>query len=470
MNLPEANQEFEALLDYLKHHQGYDLTGYKRLTLMRRFSHRMQQIQIDSYQDYLQYLQTHSEELVTLLDTITINVTAFFRDRDAWNYLADQIIPQIINSKQPHEQIRVWSAGCAFGQEVYTLAIILAEALGIEQYLQRVQLFATDVDEEALQRSRQASYSDLEVAAIPTNLLEKYFKQTEQGYVFNAKLRRTIIFARHNLAFDAPMSRIDLLTCRNTLMYFNTEMQASILVRFHFALKPNGFLFLGKAETIVTHRQIFIPVNLKHRVFALGQNLSLDELLQITPQTRKKKAVNPLAVQIRIWQAAFEISPFAQLVVDLNGCLVMANDQANVLFGLSLSDRSRSLQDLDLGRLIGSPTYINQLFGVSVAALLEHRRPVSLKHVEWETSKHKIYLDIHITPISDPSGSLLGANLTFTDVTCNKQLEDELERSSSELARLSEALEETKAALETTQVELECSQRELETVRQENNC
>ncbi|MEW6497784.1 MAG: CheR family methyltransferase [Cyanobacteriota bacterium] len=404
MNTPEVDQEFEALLDYLKCRRGCDLTGYKRSTLMRRFQHRMQEVGIENYGDYLHYLQRYDQEWVTLFNTITINVTAFFRDRDAWDYLANQIIPQIINSKQPHEQIRVWSAGCASGQELYTLAILLAQALGIKQYLQRVQIFATDIDEDALNRSRRATYSDLEVAAIPPNLLEKYFEQTEQGYVFNAELLRRIIFGRHNLAKDAPMSKIDLLTCRNTLMYFNTEMQASILVRFHFALKPNGFLFLGNAETIVTHRQIFTPVNFKHRVFAKGLKLSLDDHLQIIPQTRKKKAVDPLATQIHIWQAAFDMSPFAQLVVDLNACLVMANAQANALFGLTNSDLGRSFQDLALGRLISSHTDIHQLF--------DKRCPVSLKYVEWATSQDTTYLDIHITPISAPSGSLLGASLT----------------------------------------------------------
>jgi two-component system CheB/CheR fusion protein len=274
MNLPQGDREFEALLDYLKHNRGCDLTGYKRSTLVRRFRHRMQSINVSSYQDYLQYLQSHSEEWMALLDTILINFTYFFRDRDAWGYLANEIIPKIIASKQPDEPIRIWSAGCASGQEVYSLLILFAEALGIESCLQRVQFYATDVDEAALKQARLAAYCSNQVTELPPNLLEKYFKQTDQGYVFHPQLRRIIIFARHNLAEDAPMSKIDLLTCRNALMYFNPETQATILARFHFALKNTGFLFLGKAETLTSHRrQIFTPVNLKHRVYAKGLNL-----------------------------------------------------------------------------------------------------------------------------------------------------------------------------------------------------
>ena len=219
MNQPEANPEFEALLDYLKHSRGCDLTGYKRSTLMRRFRQRMQNINIDSYQSYLQYLQHHPQEYLDLLNDVLINVTSFFRDRDAWDYLAALVLPKILASKQPYEPIRVWSAGCAAGQEIYSLLILLAEALGIESCLERVQCFATDADQAALQQTRKATYSDLEIASIPPHLLEKYFEQTEQGYVFHPTLHSTIIFGHHDLAQDAPMSKIDLLACRNVLMY-----------------------------------------------------------------------------------------------------------------------------------------------------------------------------------------------------------------------------------------------------------
>lgn len=277
----EANPEFEALLDYLKHSRGCDLTGYKRSTLMRRFQHRMQSININSYQSYRQYLQNDPSEWLALLDDVLINVTSFFRDRDAWVSLANEIIPQIIASKQPDEPIRVWSAACASGQEVYSLVILFAEALGIESCLERVKFFATDVDEAALLQARQGIYQPREVIEIPPSVLEKYFEQTEQGYVFHPQLRRTIVFGRHNLACDAPMSKIDLLVCRNALMYFNAETQAKILIRFHFSLNNRGFLFLGKAETSIAKRKIFTPVHLKHRIFAKGLKLGVEEHLQI---------------------------------------------------------------------------------------------------------------------------------------------------------------------------------------------
>ncbi len=282
----EANQDFEALLNYLKHNQKCDLTGYKRSTLMRRFQHRMQNINnIDSYSSYLEYFQTHPEEYIALLDDVLINVTDFFRDLDAWEYLATEIVPKIITGKQPNEPIRAWSAGCSTGQEVYSLLILLAEALGVESCLQRVRCFATDADKAALRQARQGTYSELEVNSIPAPLREKYFEQTEKGYVFHSALRQRVVFAHHNLLQDAPMSKQDLLLCRNVMIYFNLKAQASILARFHFALKDTGFLFLGKAESVIDRRQIFTPISLKHRIYVKGSKLELKDYLLINPRS-----------------------------------------------------------------------------------------------------------------------------------------------------------------------------------------
>lgn len=271
---PEINPEFEALLNYLKHNRGRDLTGYKRSTLIRRFEYRMQSIGIDSYQNYLQYLQYHAEEHLALLHDILINFTGFFRDPDAWVYLATEIIPKIIANKYSNEPIRVWSAGCSTGQEIYSFLILMSESLGIDFCLQRIQCYATDVDEDALQQAKKAIYSDLEVIGVPSKLLKKYFQRIEQGYVFYPDLHGLIHFDRHDLMQDAPISGIDLLICRNVLMYFTTEAQASILAHFHLALKNTGFLFLGEVEMLVQHRQFFTPINSKQRFYTKKLNLT----------------------------------------------------------------------------------------------------------------------------------------------------------------------------------------------------
>ncbi|GAA6616406.1 CheR family methyltransferase [Scytonema sp. NUACC26] len=434
MTASDVNPDFETLLDYLKQNCGCDLTVNKRGSLMRRVQHRMQQLNIENYKDYLQYLIEHPSEYTPLVDTIFINYSSFFRDRDAWDYLAKNIIPQIITNKQPHERIRVWSAGCASGQEVYTLVMLLVEALGKEQYLQRVRIFATDVDENTIAQARRGSYTHQEVAGIPSEALSKYFTQIQQHYVFCPKLRRTILFGCHDVAKDAPMSKIDLLVCRNVLIYFQRETQTNIFVRFHFALTDKGFLFLGNSESVTNNRQIFIPVSLKHCIFVKGQKLTWKEHLLLRPQTHKLKAVNPLTTQIRVWQAAFQASPFPQLAVDRKGCLLVANEQASALFGLKNVNSGKRLQDLEVGRLVHSIAFIRHLD--------RERQPFHIKKREWVSDRGTIYLDIHFTPILEPSGKLLGVNLTFLDVTESLSLANDVERLNSNLAKVTLKLQE----------------------------
>jgi two-component system, chemotaxis family, CheB/CheR fusion protein len=418
MNFSQEERGFEALLDYLKHKQGFDLRGYKRATLERRFRHRMMLVNVLSYQDYLSYLQSHCEEWKALLDTVFINVTSFFRDRDTWDYLADEIVAKILASKKPDESIRVWSAGCAAGQEIYSLWILFAQALGIESCLERVQFFATDIDEMALQQSRFATYNATEVRDIPRDLLEQYFEKIQNGYVFVRQLRRNIVFGLHNLTQNAPMSKIDLLMCRNVLMYFNSETQAAILVRFHFSLKDNGFLFLGKTETLSTHRPIFMPLNLKHKVYTKGLNLELSDRLLITPKSSYKQAMDLTTNSTLIWQIAYETSPLAQLAVNFEGRLILANEQANLLFGLTPHDCNRFIEELEPGKLIAS----------SASMKFYHaRRQVTLKRVKWISTEGISYFDVAISPIFSPKKLLLGVNLTFIDVSDRQKLNAEKE-------------------------------------------
>lgn len=264
---PAMDYAFEALLHYLRQSHNFDFTAYKRSSLMRRVQHRMQTINITSYSNYYEYIKANPLEFTPLFNIIEINVTSFFRDINAWNYVADSIIPRIIAVKAANEQIKVWNAGCASGEETYTLAILLAEVLGVEQFCARVKIYSTDIDEEALSQARLGSYCSSKIAGIPPTLLEKYFEQADNHYIFRQDLRRSFIFARHNIIEDAPMSKIDLLVCRNTLIYFNIESQTRALARFHFGLKNNGFLFLGMSEMLPAHTNFFTSINLQQRIF-----------------------------------------------------------------------------------------------------------------------------------------------------------------------------------------------------------
>jgi len=175
---------FETLLEFIKQSRGFDFTGYKRSSLQRRVRKQMQTHEINSFADYLDYLQVHPEEFFPLFNTILINVTGFFRDTNAWNYLQRHIIPRIINEKSETQPIRIWSAGCASGEEAYSLAMLFADALDIERFRQRVKIYATDVDEEALNIARHASYSPKDLQSVPEQLQERFFETVGTRFVF----------------------------------------------------------------------------------------------------------------------------------------------------------------------------------------------------------------------------------------------------------------------------------------------
>ncbi len=464
MNLTEtsetSDQEFETLLDYLKRSRGFDFTGYKRASLTRRVQKRMQTVGITGFGEYLDYLEVYPEEFSSLFNVILINVTSFFRDAHVWEYMAEEIVPHVIDNKMIGEPIRVWSAGCASGEEAYTVAMILAEALGLEEFRSRVKIYATDVDEEALGYARMASYSEKEVANVPPEMLEKYFEKSGRRFTFHKDLRHSIIFGRHDLSHDAPISRIDLLICRNALMYFNAEAQSKILTRFHFALADGGYLFLGKAEMLLTHTHLFTPIDLKRRVFT--------KVLKGDGHGRRISTMNPsndrgTATQIdhsRIRALAFSSDSQPQIVVDLNGYIVVMSNPVRLLFNLSESDLGRPIQDLEISyRPVELRSRIDQVRA--------DRRPMTLKDVEWKIGGETRWLEVQIVPLITEDHTLLAVKVVFIDVSLYKQLQQELQQSNQELETAYEELQSTNEELVTTNEELQSTNEELETTNEE---
>ena len=459
--LLETNIEFEALLNYLKQNRAFDFTGYKRASLMRRIDRRMHVVGIEGYGEYQDYLEVHSDEFGQLFDTILINVTHFFRDPAAWEYLASDILPLLIERKDPNGIYRIWSAGCASGEEAYTLAILLCEALGPDAMRDRVKIYATDIDMDALGRARLGSYTDREVAGVPPPLLAKYFEMVDSRYVFRKDLRRALIFGRNDLIQDAPISRLDMVVCRNVLMYFNAETQARIMSRFHFALNDHNFLFLGKAEMLFTQSTLFLPMNLKHRIFARlpnGRDRAARLLLSDVSNGEEILDAGQLA---RSRDAAFEIGAVAQIVVDGGGSVALANERARLQFGLSLRDVGRPLQDLEL-------SYRPMDLRSAIEQATSERRAVLIQNVKWLSSPNDArWLDIQISPLAESRAAMLGVTITFTDVTRYHLLQDELEHANHSLITAYEELQSTNEELETTNEELQSTVEELETTNEE---
>src|SRR5215831_4249041 len=337
MNTEKPDPQFEQLLSFIRDERGFDFTGYKRPSLMRRISKRMQHVKVDTYPAYRQYLVENPDEFVQLFNTILINVTSFFRDEATWDFLQKEIVPRIVEQHDGTEsQIRLWSTGCATGEEAFSLAMVFAEVLGEEAFKARVKIYATDIDDDALTKGRHAEFSEKVMQPVPVDLRERYFEPRNGNYVFRTDLRRTVIFGRHDLIQDPPISRIALLLSRNTLMYFDTDTQRRILASFHFSLRENGYLFLGKSEALAARSDLFTPVDLKRRVFTKATRTAPARgAAQVPPID---DALAQLAADALIRDAGFEAVPVAQIVVDRDGNLVLANLQARAFFGLTPRD------------------------------------------------------------------------------------------------------------------------------------
>lgn len=285
-------EQFEALLEYLQNSYGFQITSYKRPTIMRRISKRMKMLGIEDFGRYSDYLHAHDEEFIELFNTILINVTSFFRDPEAWDYFAKEIVTKIIAEKDEDHIIKIWNAGCASGEESYTIAMVLAEALGDDVFRRTVKIYATDIDERALAQARQGTYKTSDLEDISPLQRKKYFEPAEDSFEFRRDLRRSILFGRHDLLMDPPISKLDLLICRNTLMYFNSTSQKKIVANFHFALNDKGYLFLGKSELMLSHYKLFTPVDKGYRIFSKVKNANSRDRLLILTQASYQEAVN----------------------------------------------------------------------------------------------------------------------------------------------------------------------------------
>jgi two-component system CheB/CheR fusion protein len=448
---------FERILEHLRQARGFDFTAYKRPSLMRRISKRMHPVGIASIEEFLDNLQVHPEEFAPLFNTILINVTSFFRDADVWDMLRENIA-QI--QQRDGTAIRVWSAGCAGGQEPYSAAMVLAELFGSEGFRERVKIYATDVDEDALREARLAIYDARQVVDVPEDLLTKYFARSGDRYTFDRDLRRAVIFGRHDLIQDAPISRVDLLLCRNTLMYFNAEAQARIMARFYFSVNPGGLLVLGRAEMLFSHTTMFQAIDLKRRIFKTVQRVSNRERLLLFAQTGREEIVMQDPNHTRLRELALDSGNDPQILLDGSGILVAANNAARREFGIGASDVGSPIQDFEFSdRPVELRGHLDRLH--------TERREIALPNVQWDRDGITRFVSIVLKPLVEDNGGFAGVSIRFEDVTPVRRLQSELVQSKQELETAYEELQATNEELETTNEELQSTVEELETTNEE---
>jgi two-component system, chemotaxis family, CheB/CheR fusion protein len=459
----EVDSALEELLIFIRDARGFDFTGYKRSSLARRIRKRMHEVGASDYVDYRDRLESSAEEFGHLFNTILINVTGFFRDTETWTYLQREVMPDLIAEDGPPREIRVWSAGCATGEEAYSLAIAFAESLGAEEAAKRVKIYGTDVDDDALRDAQVGVYTAKNLESMPPELRDKYFEQTGTQFAFQPDLRRRVIFGRHDITRDAPISRLDLLVCRNTLMYFNVETQAQVIDRFHFALREGGYLFLGKAEMLLGDGERFEVVSMRQRIFRRRPGTSVPRYQSMpmrldvigTPEMREASRKRQLR------DLALEAAPFAIIGVDAEGTVVLINSQMRNMFGMTARDVGRPFRDLEISY---RPVELRSLIERAYA---EHR-VVRVNSVERPLGPDDSqYLDIQIQPLWGGDGLSAGVMLMFMDTSVTTRLQMEVKSNREDLDTAHEELQSTNEELETTNEELQFSIEELETTNEE---
>lgn len=256
------------ICEVLARHSGHDFSGYKTKTFFRRVKRRMQVRQLQTLAGYLERLRSEPEEVSSLFKDLLIKVTNFFRDPDAFRLLEEKIIPKLFEGKTDNDAVRIWVPGCATGEEVYSIAIQIREYLDkLSGAAPKVQIFATDIDEPALAVARAARYPIQLLESIPAERRRRFFRPDGESYVISSEIRELCIFSPHSLIRDPPFSRMDMVSCRNLLIYLGPDVQRQVIPTFHYSLRPGGYLFLGSSESIGQHGELFITVDKKHRIF-----------------------------------------------------------------------------------------------------------------------------------------------------------------------------------------------------------
>jgi len=296
--LEEKTQSaIEKVAILLRAHTGNDFSLYKRNTLHRRIERRMGVHQIDRMAAYVRYLQENTQELELLFKELLIGVTSFFRDPAAWQHLREQALPALLAHGSPGRTLRAWVPGCSTGEEAYSLAIVLKEA--VEELKPKgpftIQVFATDLDRDAIGKARQGVFPDNIAADVSPERLSRFFARDVCGYRVRTELREMVVFSPQNLTTDPPFTRLDLLSCRNLLIYLTSEMQAKLMPLFHYSLNPGGILFLGSAETIGGFTDLFTPLSGKSRLFRRTESRERSAPLEFPPSFHAAQPGRPEA-------------------------------------------------------------------------------------------------------------------------------------------------------------------------------
>jgi two-component system CheB/CheR fusion protein len=515
-----AETDEQALLDIftqLRVNTGHDFSNYKRATVLRRIERRINVNELYDLRGYAHFMSQHHTEAQALLKDLLISVTNFFRDAEAFETLERDIIGRLFEGKEVQDQVRVWVAGCATGEEAYTLAMLLIEAADISVNAPTVQVFATDIDEQAISTAREGFYTEADVADISPERLRRFFMRQPDGYRVRKELRERVLFARHNLIKDPPFSHLDLVTCRNLLIYLNRTAQERVMQVFHFALNPGGFLLLGTSESVDGAGELFMTSDKEAHIYRSRSSLSrlampvteLPRHVSTRPHEQTERAQEARALgrlsYADLHQRLVEQYGPPSVVVNEEYDIVHLSERAGRYLHLVGGEPSHNLLKLvrpELRVELRTALYqaVQNRTNVEAHGLAFHADA----RMEGEAAR---YVNLHVRPVlseDDPAhgfilvifedaGEVTAGDDTWVEQVTSaepavRQLEDELVRikaqlratieqyetqteelkaSNEELQAMIEELRATAEELETSKEELQSVNEELTTVNQE---
>lgn len=482
---PTAEEKYthaiQKIAVLLRDQTRHDFSFYKKNMLIRRIERRMSVHQITNVDVYIRYLRENPQEIELLFKELLIGVTGFFRDPEAFDVLREKAIPQMLKVRTKGNVLRVWIPGCSTGDEAYSVAIILQECL--ERLKQKeffkIQIFATDIDKDAIAKARQGVYTSNIAADVSPERLQRFFMKEDNGYRLKKEIREIVIFAPQNIITDPPFTKLDLISCRNILIYMTAELQKKLLPIFHYALNPGGLLFLGTSETIGNRTDLFSPVDDKWRIFTRKESVSarmgLVELplsslsrgegnLQRTAKAQKDKEIAIPDVAQRILLEHF--TPPA----------VIINEKGDIVY---ISGRTGKYLEPAAGKtnmniFAMAREGLRVELAVTVRTAITQGKDVTAKRLKVKTNGDYHTINLTVKPFSESEGTRALLMVVFEDVgspskqaVSGKAKAGSVSRQSQWVQQLEEELSHTREHLQMTVEEMETSQEELKSANEE---
>jgi two-component system CheB/CheR fusion protein len=463
----------------LRSQTGHDFSLYKRSTVHRRIERRMGLHQIDSIPDYVRYLQESPQETQLLFKELLIGVTSFFRDPAAWECLRKKAIPAILAARTAGGALRAWVPGCSTGEEAYSLAMIFKEVVAEEKPAGSfsLQIFATDLDKDSLDRARQGVYPANIAGDVSAERLRRFFVEAKHGYQVGKQIRDMVLFAPHNLLMDPPFTRLDILTCRNLLIYLAPELQKKLLPLFHYSLNPGGVLFLGSAETVGTATDLFAPLEGKTQIFRrLDSGLRTEPVdfpTSVLPASPRGTAALPAETGAQKTPPNLQVLAEQLLLQRHVPAAVLTNDKGDILF---INGRTGPYLEPAAGKAnwniyAMAREGLRHELGAAFQKALREKRTVTQAGVKVRTDDGVQVVDVAIEPIQEPEGLRGTVMIVFTEgPPPDAKLPGKARRTAANpaaLARREQELRHARDELHTTREQMQTSQEELKSVNEE---